>query len=208
MQQLINVYPFNLAMAIFGNEGDARRVYVPGIYAAIETLTEREADILRKRYYNEMTLRGIGQLYGVCQERIRQIEAKALRKLRHPAKSNMFRSVLPEEIKELKIMHQNLSREYELLAKAFEALSAKPAELKVIASMADLAVTRQTLIEDLNLSVRSYNCLRRAGIKTLGNIADMTMDNLMCVRNLGRKSANEVVAVVKSYGISIRESDK
>lgn len=62
-------------------------------------------------------------------------------------------------------------------------------------------------IEDVELSVRSYNCLKRAGIKTIGELCDMTMEDMMKVRNLGRKSLEEVLAKLHEYGLSLAESD-
>ena len=47
-------------------------------------------------------------------------------------------------------------------------------------------------IEDLDLSVRSYNCLKRAGINTLGELIEKTEEDMMKVRNLGKKSLKEV----------------
>ena len=66
---------------------------------------------------------------------------------------------------------------------------------------------RDIALEDLELSVRSYNCLRRAGIKTLGEIADKTPEDMMHIRNLGRKSLEEVLAKLHEYGLSLRESE-
>ena len=64
------------------------------IEEALSKLTEREKDILRKRFYDGLFLDEIGKDYGVQRERIRQIEAKALRKLRHPAISRYFIDLL------------------------------------------------------------------------------------------------------------------
>lgn len=57
------------------------------------------------------------------------------------------------------------------------------------------------LIEDLGLRVRSYNCLKRAGVNTLNDLAAMTIDDLMKVRNLGKKSVDEVISVLARYGL-------
>lgn len=67
---------------------------------------------------------------------------------------------------------------------------------------------RDIALEDLELSVRSYNCLRRAGIKTLGDIADKTPEDMMHIRNLGRKSLEEVLEKLHEYGLSLRESEQ
>ena len=67
----------------------------------LDTLTPREAKVLRMRFGIEMntdhTLEEVGKQFDVTRERIRQIEAKALRKLRHPSRSEKLRSFLDQE---------------------------------------------------------------------------------------------------------------
>lgn len=65
-----------------------------------------------------------------------------------------------------------------------------------------------TPIDDLQLSVRSYNCLKRAGIDTISDIICRTEHDMMKVRNLGKKSLDEVVAKVKSLGLSFKSSEE
>ncbi|GMA50434.1 DNA-directed RNA polymerase subunit alpha [Alicyclobacillus contaminans] len=62
-------------------------------------------------------------------------------------------------------------------------------------------------IEELDLSVRSYNCLKRAGINTVGELCSKTEEEMMKVRNLGRKSLEEVVEKLNGLGLSLREED-
>lgn len=63
-------------------------------------------------------------------------------------------------------------------------------------------------IDELELSVRSYNCLKRAGINTVGELCNKTPDDMMKVRNLGRKSLEEVLAKLKDMGLSLRSSEE
>ncbi len=63
-------------------------------------------------------------------------------------------------------------------------------------------------IEEMELSVRSYNCLKRAGISTVGELCAKTQDEMMKVRNLGRKSLDEVVEKLSEMGLSFRESEE
>lgn len=63
-------------------------------------------------------------------------------------------------------------------------------------------------IDELELSVRSYNCLKRAGINTLQDLTNKTSEDMMKVRNLGRKSLEEVLAKLKEYGLELRPSDE
>ena len=63
-------------------------------------------------------------------------------------------------------------------------------------------------IDELELSVRSYNCLKRANINTVEELISRTQDDMMKVRNLGRKSLDEVVAKLNELGLSFRASDE
>ena len=60
------------------------------------------------------------------------------------------------------------------------------------------------MIEDLDLSVRSYNCLKRAGIQTVEELTQKTEEDMMKVRNLGKKSLKEVKEVLISYGLNFK----
>lgn len=63
-------------------------------------------------------------------------------------------------------------------------------------------------IEELDLSVRSYNCLKRAAVNTVEDLVNKTEDDMMKVRNLGRKSLEEVIFKLKSLGLSLKNSDE
>ncbi|MDX9872050.1 MAG: DNA-directed RNA polymerase subunit alpha [Clostridia bacterium] len=63
-------------------------------------------------------------------------------------------------------------------------------------------------IEELDLSVRSYNCLKRAGINTVGELIMKTEEDMMKVRNLGRKSLEEVDEKLDALGLSLRKSEE
>ncbi len=65
----------------------------------------------------------------------------------------------------------------------------------------------ETSIEDLDLSVRAYNCLKRAGILTLHDLIDKSENEMMKIRNLGKKSLKEVMDKVKSMNLSFRKED-
>lgn len=63
-------------------------------------------------------------------------------------------------------------------------------------------------IDELELSVRSYNCLKRAGINTVEELCDRTSDDMMKVRNLGRKSLEEVEQKLQELGLALRPNDE
>ena len=62
-------------------------------------------------------------------------------------------------------------------------------------------------IDDLDLSVRSFNCLKRANVNTVGDLVNKTEDEMMKVRNLGRKSLEEVILKLNSMGLSLKTSE-
>lgn len=63
-------------------------------------------------------------------------------------------------------------------------------------------------IEELDLSVRSFNCLKRASINTVEDLINKSEEDMMKVRNLGRKSLEEVIAKLNSFGYSLKSDDE
>ena len=63
-------------------------------------------------------------------------------------------------------------------------------------------------IEELELSVRSFNCLKRAGINTVQELTNRTSDDMMKVRNLGRKSLEEVLGKLRELGLSLKSGEE
>ena len=62
-------------------------------------------------------------------------------------------------------------------------------------------------IEELDLSVRSFNCLKRAGINTVEDLISKTQEDMMKVRNLGHKSLEEVINKLETMGLSLASAD-
>ena len=61
-------------------------------------------------------------------------------------------------------------------------------------------------VETLNLSVRSFNCLKRAGISKVSELLDLTEDEIMKMRNFGKKSLDEIKQVLEERGLSLRQA--
>lgn len=202
-------YPWNLAAAIIGSteQNDLYGVYVPGLLESLETLTEREQKVLMLRFRHGLTLEQTARQMGlVSRERIRQVEQKAMRKLRHPSRCKLWRlssdSLIAKawdmmaEASSIKLENINLSARLNALCEKYnEDPCRKPEKQKEPQKDVD--------IEDLELSVRSYNCLRRAGVKTISDMQGWTMNDLMKVRNLGRKSLDEIVTKLNERGIVV-----
>ena len=113
-------------------------------------------------------------------------------------------SITPEEGVSIgaKIMHEhlNLFMQLDEAANNLEIMVEKEEDQKEKA----LEMT----IEELELSVRSFNCLKRANINTVEELTDKSEDDMMKVRNLGKKSLDEVKAKLEELGLSLRASDE
>lgn len=205
-KEVRSVYPYNLLEAIFKEvwpeELDADQK--EGLNYALSSLSEHERTILAQRFQNGLTLEQVGKEFNVTRERIRQIEAKALRKLRHPTYSNAIRKGLVAARGETK---KRLESSYE--SEIQTAILEKKAELERInaaESEADLDLQAvQTPIDSLNLTVRPYNALARVGISTVEELSGKTRKELMKIRNLGITSLNEIIEKLGQKGIQLKE---
>ena len=92
----------------------------------------------------------------------------------------------------------------------FMDLSEKKGDVQVISEAEDVEKGKvyDMNIDELELSVRSYNCLKRAGINTVAELCSRTADDMMKVRNLGRKSLEEVLAKLKELGLSLTPTEE
>lgn len=177
-------YPDNLLYDIFGGEWEFLR---PGDFEGsleyvLHTLTECERRVLDFRYKEGLTFEEIGKRFCVTRERIRQIHAKSLRKLRHPGRLNYLKYGVSGVI----------------------ARKTENAREAALASLPKQDKPEDITLEELELYVRSYNCLKRAGMNTLREVSEMTFDELCHVRNLGKHSVDEICAVLTNYGIRLK----
>lgn len=186
------VYPLCLLEDIAENR-EENAAYSPALINDVlnERLTERERRVLEMRRRDMMTLEVVGKRLGVTRERIRQIEAKALRKLRNPAVLKRIECVSKEEF-------MRVEAENELLKQKIIELESDGCETKQTSSFASKSIGY------LNLSIRSYNCLVRGGIRTLEDLQNLSVDDLMRIRNLGMRSAQEIIDKAAEVGIQIR----
>ena len=86
--------------------------------------------------------------------------------------------------------------------------NAKTAEVMVEKEDDEKGKVLEMNIDELELSVRSYNCLKRAGINTVEELTNRTPEDMMKVRNLGRKSLEEVLAKLKELGLQLNPSEE
>ncbi|MCM1254157.1 MAG: DNA-directed RNA polymerase subunit alpha [Clostridium sp.] len=113
-------------------------------------------------------------------------------------------TLIPDEAVSLaaKVLSEHLSLFIDL------SENAKTAEVMVEKEDDEKEKVLEMSIDELELSVRSYNCLKRAGINTVEELTNKTPDDMMKVRNLGRKSLEEVLAKLKELGLQLNPSDE
>ena len=112
-------------------------------------------------------------------------------------------AIKPEEAMALsaKIMieHLNIITAIDEIADITGIMNAKQEDTKI--------KKLETSIDDLDFSVRAYNCLKRAGVNTLGDLTAKSEIEMQKIRNLGKKSLKEVIEKVKDMGLKFREDD-
>ena len=220
---ITGLYPYNFALAMFkqsltnnwqvenkdsryyapyGKELEAiekeaydllYKVHVSSLLKEIDGLTEREKQVISLRYEHMLILDECGKKFGVTRERIRQIERKAMRKLWHPVKRRnyilleysaleQYKNQMDIVLMQNKILEDRLS-EYESIDQITEEEENAP----------ETVIFANIKIDELELSVRTYNCLVRKGYTTIGRLMNVSREDLMHIRNLGRKSYNELI---------------
>ena len=113
-------------------------------------------------------------------------------------------TLVPDEAVSLaaKVLSEHLSLFIDL------SENAKTAEIMVEKEEDEKEKVLEMSIDELELSVRSYNCLKRAGINTVEELTNKTSEDMMKVRNLGRKSLEEVLAKLKELGLQLNPSEE
>ncbi len=93
--------------------------------------------------------------------------------------------------------------------KLFVALSDTISGMDILVSRSEdrQAKVLEMNIEEMDLSVRSYNCLKRAGIHTVADLTRKTEEDMLKVRNLGRKSLDEVIAKLRGFGLDLKAAE-
>lgn len=176
-------------------------------------LTPREEAILEQREKG-LTLEQVGKNFNVTRERIRQIETKAHRKILARLRTRLAKinaeiivdlndeERLPQMEKDLIVQLRNKIPVLKKLLTYIESLEQLVPEHVINDSYLDQK------IEVLDLSVRSYNALRRANINTLRELSQHPIYDLMKIRNLCRKSLKEIIIKAEDAGLTIEGADK
>lgn len=220
-QEPIAVYPYNLISDLCCDLNPNADLYkdfvlpmsddqVTGFNLALSHLNDRERDVIEKLYKDFYTLEDIAKEYHVTRERIHQIENKALRKLRSQPLTKLI--VYGAKTSDLMEKEERLNRKQKELKEVEELLNKKEEEINKrmdgdsIHSLRDdfIAIDNKyrqdhlsrIYLSDLELSVRSLNCLHRAELYTAKDVVVFIKkwgnNYLTRIRNLGRKSLDEI----------------
>ena len=174
-------------------------------YIIQKTLTEREGRVLDMRYKKYMTMAAIGEEYGLRAERIRQIEAKAVRKLRHPSRSKYILMGMEGYINYLRdtAVDERL-REYK---KEIISLEKKIAELTDTEYEEEKNELVNAPLAELDLSVRTFNILYRAGYSTVKELLDADAEKIVSLPNLGLKNFSDLIDVLSEKGFGWKSAE-
>ena len=191
-----SMYPLNVIADIMEDcdeDKPCREFSIEFVYRVFaEELYPREERALELYYRDHLTLDEAGKCLGVTRERVRQIIAKALRKLKHPTRMNRMRAVSRAEYEDLLVENERLKRDLNSVDPNIDPFVKNPWDIP---------------IADLDLSVRSYNCLQRAGIRTVYDLCQKTEEEMMRVRNLGKRSLAEVKLKLIDLGYEFKPED-
>lgn len=180
-------YPINLFSDIFDCEKvedclkteDMNDVICGLQFVLNNMLNERERKAVNGKYERKMSLQAISEEFGITKERVRQIIAKALRKMRHP------------------IRRRYIEYGYSGFIAYEKSLKEREAEKE----LEDKLHPQNISIDCVDFDVRSYNALRRGGVEKLGDIN--STEQIMKFRNIGAKTIVNIVDKLKEYGIEI-----
>ena len=181
------IWPYNLTYEMFVG---IKHVNIPVFTQIIkEELREKEADVIFSYYRDGMTLDEIGEKYSLTRERVRQIKAAAVRKLRYPKRAKRYILYSYDDIAEL----QNKLSDLQKIVLGEDIEDATEAE--------------EPTIDVLKLSVRSSNCLGRYAWNKfrqkelyISQLTSMTAEEVANIRNLGKRSFMEILYALKEYG--------
>lgn len=196
-------YPYNLLETIVRNTTmDVPLNMTPdrirGLQYAMSTLEPREYEVLMYRYNSKLTLRAIGEIYSLSVERMRQIENKALRKLRTPSRWNYIKLGVAGYWQQRK--KQYYDQGYRIGYLDGYENGVKDEKEGRNRAYKDNPIL-DLIIENLELSTRAFQCLRRMGCNRIGDVVAKDAESILKTRNMGKKSMDEIARALHKRNI-------
>ena len=169
-----------------------------GLSYALFTLEDRERELLHLRYEKGYTISDIASEFSISQGRVRQIESKALVRLRYPFRWNYIKLGIDGVVKSRARSEYN--RGYTEGHRAGYADGFEDGHRGVARELGPEHILNAP-IEQLNLSMRSRNCLIAKNCQTVGDVARLSETQIRVMRNFGKKSATEVAQSLEEVGV-------
>lgn len=197
-------YPYNLLQAVLEKKTEEIPVELTadikaGIEYALGTLEYRDREILRLRFQEQISRAAIGEKLDITQDRVRQLEQRVIQRLREPYRLNYMKYGVAGYVR--KACTEEYQKGYRLgYEKGYENCAADM-ENGVTREGYDVSVLHMP-IDSMDLDVRPYNCLLRAGCQTVGDCVRMDYDKIRRIRNLGIKSARQIAQALQQMEIT------
>ena len=181
-------YPYNAFEAASFTAKDLDPFFVDNFDNILsEVCSDKEQLCIELFFKSELTLAAIGEKLGVTRERIRQIISKGMKKITRFVYHYDAKQKAEKDFADRRAFRQQLIEEYKKNGVITPEMEFEFGELKVGAFH-----DYDQSIDDLDLSVRSYNCLRRAGIKYIAELTRMTEEEILKIRSMGKKGCQEI----------------
>jgi len=171
----------------------------------MDSLKERDKQILILRYKEGKTYEEMSEIIGVCHQRTQEIEHRILRNLSRPERIDVIcngKESVNSYLKHKDEFVDSLSQLKSDIQTIREQIEEKPTTSN------DTEATGTSIYEKpisyLGLSVRAYNCLKRSGLQTIKDLGDMTRDKLLHTRNLGPRTVEEIINKAREFGFDIK----
>ena len=198
-------YPYNVFKAIPYRELKVDNYFIDNFDEILRTVcSEKERRCIEFFFKEDLTLAATGREFGVTRERVRQVIAVAVRKIANYVYSYDSKQKMEREFADRHALREKLIEEYKKNGVITPEIEYEFGKLIIDAHCADKNLT----IEDLNLSVRSYNALKRGGIKYVNELTHMKEDDILKIRTMGRKSCKEIRNKLLSFGYDFVQMDE
>lgn len=195
-------YPYNLIDALDLEVCDVIESFEPRLNRVfLEYMSSRDQFVLMQIYSCQRTFEEVARFMAISSSRVQQIHAKALRRL-HYHKKYFLTGIYSEP------EHMAKKKFEEYILSMRDSWTYESALDYIKNHKKPYCPIKDDDINDLELSIRSSNCLKRAGITTVQQLTEKTEEDMMKVRNLGKKSLKEIRNKLQELGLDFKEYEE
>lgn len=196
---LFDVFPFNLSLDVFyGDETEAKSIHIDSLENAIESLNEKERTAISLRYRDGLTLEEVGDRFGVCRERARQIIKTSVNALRKQNKVSLFKAVPLQEKILLEEKINVLTFERDALYKSSDSSGDSETILRTAKANAVYEKLLDMDIMRLNIPNGLKSFMVEADISKVRQLIDM--GDITKIKRIGPYHANIVTQALREKG--------